>query len=288
MASPGAQEDGMAADKAMPESETGDPAGCRTVTLARKLWIYTNYDCNLGCTYCVAESSPRALRRALGLDTVRQVVDEALALGFDHLFFTGGEPFLLDDIYAMLEYASARVPVTILTNALLLRKSRLDRLAAIANENLVVQVSLDGARPEHHDAYRGAGTWTRTVAAIRRLQDRGLHLRLSTTETPANAGHLGELDAFRCSLGIAEDNHVIRPLAHRGFAQEGLEVTVNNLMPEVTVTANGVFWHPLASPTSPDMRISPQIFPLAAAAESIEQQLEEIVQSHAKRPESVT
>ena len=25
-----------------------------------KLWIYTNYDCNLSCTYCVAEASPRA------------------------------------------------------------------------------------------------------------------------------------------------------------------------------------------------------------------------------------
>ena len=23
-----------------------------------KLWIYTNYDCNLRCTYCVAESHP--------------------------------------------------------------------------------------------------------------------------------------------------------------------------------------------------------------------------------------
>ncbi len=124
-----------------------------------KLWLYTNYDCNLSCSYCLAESSPHAPRRGLDLATVRQVVDEAAALGFEHVFLTGGEPFLLNDIYAMLAYASARMPTTVLTNGMLLRGRRLARLDAIANANLTVQVSLDGARPEHHDPYRGPGTW---------------------------------------------------------------------------------------------------------------------------------
>ena len=35
-----------------------------------KLWIYTNYDCNLRCSYCVAKSSPNAPRRAIGLANV--------------------------------------------------------------------------------------------------------------------------------------------------------------------------------------------------------------------------
>ena len=35
-----------------------------------KLWIYTNYDCNLRCSYCVAKSSPNAPRRAMGLANV--------------------------------------------------------------------------------------------------------------------------------------------------------------------------------------------------------------------------
>ena len=86
-----------------------------------KLWIYTNYDCNLRCSYCVAKSSPNAPRRAIGLANAKQLVDEAVALGFEHIFFTGGEPFILPDIYAMLAYASARVPTTVLTNAMLLR-----------------------------------------------------------------------------------------------------------------------------------------------------------------------
>src|SRR5688572_19152378 len=103
-------------------------AGGVTTAFPWKLWLYTNYDCNLRCAYCVAKSSPNAPRRALGLATVTRLVDEAVALGFDHVFFTGGEPFILNDIYDMLAYASARVTTTVLTNAMILRGSRLERL----------------------------------------------------------------------------------------------------------------------------------------------------------------
>src|SRR5215207_5808814 len=116
-----------------------------------KLWIYTNYDCNLKCSYCVAKSGPNVPRRALGMENVKRLVDEAVRLGFEQIFFTGGEPFILDEIYEMLAYSSARIKTTILTNAMLLRGKRLQELCDIANENLIVQVSLDGGRPEDHD-----------------------------------------------------------------------------------------------------------------------------------------
>jgi hypothetical protein len=124
-----------------------------------KLWIYTNYDCNLRCSYCVAKSGPNAPRRALSLSIVKLLIDEAVALGFNDVFFTGGEPFILNDIYEMLAYSSTRVKTTVLTNSMLLRGARLDRLCAIANDQLIVQVSLDGALAEDHDAYpaRAAG-----------------------------------------------------------------------------------------------------------------------------------
>jgi len=57
-----------------------------------RLWLYTNYDCNLACTYCVAESHPHAERRGLPLETARRVIDEAVDLGFTELFITGVEP----------------------------------------------------------------------------------------------------------------------------------------------------------------------------------------------------
>jgi len=237
-----------------------------------KLWIYTNYDCNLRCSYCVAKSSPNAPRRAIGLANARRLVDEAVALGFTDVFFTGGEPFILNEIYDMLAYASARVKTTVLTNAMIVRGPRLEKLVAIANDNLIVQVSLDGGQAEHHDAYRGAGAWAKTVEGIALLQERGFRVRLSTTETPANAAHLETICAFHRSLGIPDHDHFIRPLAKRGYSKEGLELGMANLLPELTVNLDGVFWHPLS--TDADMQVSKKMFPLAAAYDRVKTQLD--------------
>lgn len=239
-----------------------------------KLWIYTNYDCNLKCSYCVAKSGPNAPRRALGMENVRRLVDEAVELGFEHIFFTGGEPFLLNDIYEMLAYSSARIKTTVLTNAMLLRGLRLEKLCAIANENLIVQVSLDGGRPEDHDAYRGPGTWEKTVEGIKLLQAAGFRVRVGTTETPVNSAHLDKLCEFHRSIGIPDEDHFIRPLAKRGYSREGLELGMGNLVPEITVNLDGVFWHPLS--TDADMQVNKKIFPLAASVERINEQLQAI------------
>ena len=46
--------------EAMPEPDAAQVVGSR-------LWLYTNFDCNLRCSYCCVRSSPRAERRLLGL-----------------------------------------------------------------------------------------------------------------------------------------------------------------------------------------------------------------------------
>ena len=251
----------------------GDPTA-----LKWKLWIYTNYDCNLRCSYCVAKSGPNVARRAIGLANARRLVDEAVALCFDHVFFTGGEPFLLNDIYEMLAYSSARVMTTVLTNAMLLQQklpgshqTRLERLTEIANDNLIIQVSLDGGRPEHHDSYRGPGTWAKTVEGLKLLQAAGFRVRLGTTETPVNSAHLHELCEFHRALGIPDEDHFVRPLAKRGYSREGLELGMNNLVPELTANLDGIFWHPLS--TDADMQVSRQMFPLSAAVDRVQGQL---------------
>ena len=268
----------------VPEPQTAAPGDA--AALQWKLWIYTNYDCNLKCSYCVAKSSPNAPRRAIGLDNVRRLVDESVALNFDHIFFTGGEPFLLNDIYDMLAYSSARVKTSVLTNAMLLGQkipgtdlTRLEKLKAIANDNLIMQVSLDGGRPEHHDAYRGPGTWQKTVDGIKLLQAEGFRVRVSTTETPVNSPYLHLICEFHRALGIPDEDHFVRPLAKRGYSKEGLELGMGNLAPELTVNLDGIFWHPLS--TDSDMQVSKKMFPLAMAVDRVQKQLNEIARTGA-------
>jgi sulfatase maturation enzyme AslB (radical SAM superfamily) len=174
----------------------------------------------------------------------------------------------------MLAYSSERLPTTLLTNAMLLRGKRLEHLCDIRNDNLVVQVSLDGARPEQHDPYRGAGSWSKTVEGIHSLQRDSFRLRISTTETPANSAYMEQVCAYHRSLGIPEEDHIIRPLARRGFSTGGMEVGKRNLSPEITVAQSGVYWHPLS--TDADMLVSERIFPLAEAVCRLKAELKEL------------
>jgi len=241
------------------------------VDLLSKLWVYTNYNCNLRCSYCTASSTPLTPALAIELDIVKRIVDEAKSLGFREIFFTGGEPFILKDIGEILTYSSRHIKTTVLTNAMLLNHKRLAYLDDVNKHSLTFQVSLDGGFAHHHDPYRGEGTWVKTVEGIQRLQDMGFLVRLSTTETPANSQYLKEVCSYHLSIGIPEEDHIIRPLAKRGFSQQGIEVDKTNLVPEITINREGAFWHPLS--TEADMLVSEQIFPLVKVIECFQEEM---------------
>ena len=83
--------------KAPTEADSEAPAEAPRA-LGSRLWLYTNFDCNLRCDYCCVRSSPTAPRRALGSERVRRIASEATTLGVGEIFVTGGEPLLLGDI----------------------------------------------------------------------------------------------------------------------------------------------------------------------------------------------
>src|SRR5947209_7655304 len=78
-----------------------------------RLWLYTNFDCNLRCDYCCVRSSPTAPRRELGRARVQRIAREAAELGVKEIFLTGGEPFLLKDIGEILVSCAAAAPTTV-------------------------------------------------------------------------------------------------------------------------------------------------------------------------------
>jgi MoaA/NifB/PqqE/SkfB family radical SAM enzyme len=246
------------------------------VAAPRRLWIYTNFDCNLQCTYCVAMSGPRAERRVVGMPVFRRLVDEAVETDVRELFLTGGEPFLLPDVDERLNYAASRIRTTVLSNGMLYHGRRLETLERVSRD-VIFQVSLDGGDAASHDAYRGAGSWEKTLAGIRTLQELGFPVVIGSTETPANRERLHELAAFVRELDIPEERHFVRPLARRGFSREGLELTAADLEPELTVSRDGVFWHPLA--LDEDMLLTRRIFPLEAAWSLLECRRQEVIAS---------
>jgi TusA-related sulfurtransferase len=93
-----------------PAEADGEAPGETHRSLGSRLWLYTNFNCNLRCDYCCVRSSPKAPRRALGLERVRRIASEAAALGVGEIFVTGGEPFLLADIGDILTACATTAP----------------------------------------------------------------------------------------------------------------------------------------------------------------------------------
>src|SRR6516162_3054857 len=113
--------------------------------LGSRLWLYTNFDCNLRCNYCCVRSSPTAPRRELGLSRIRRITSEAPVLGVSEIFVTGGEPFLLADIAEILVACAAAAPTTVLTNGMLFSGRRLMALRSLPRDRVTLQISLDSA-----------------------------------------------------------------------------------------------------------------------------------------------
>jgi hypothetical protein len=225
-----------------------------------RLWLYTNFDCNLHCDYCCVRSSPSAPRRDLGLVRVQRIAREAAELGVKEIFVTGGEPFLLEDIAEILISCASAAPTTVLTNGMLFTGRRAESLRALPRDRIILQISLDSATPGQHDLHRGPGTWTRTREGIQRARALGFRVRLAATVSTDT-----QAEAFRQFLDeekIAAEDRVIRRIALRGVASEGVAVTRADLVPEVTITADGVYWHPVGAEDA-DLLVTREIFPLS-------------------------
>ena len=229
-----------------------------------RLWLYTNFHCNLACSYCSVASSPQARRRSVSLERVKMLVDEAVAEGFTELYLTGGEPFLEPDIVDMVLYATEQLDVVLLTNGMLYQGYRLEQLKRLAGrERLVLQTSIDAASALGHDRNRGLGSWQKAMDGLRLAKELGLPVRVGMTETPETAGEVAPLRALLADLGITGKDFAVRPLVARGVSTSGAEIADTNTVPELAVTADGVHWHPAGADlgTSPDMLLAPHASP---------------------------
>lgn len=237
-----------------------------------RLWIYTNFHCNLACDYCCVASSPRADPRVLPVDELAALVEQARDAGVRELYVTGGEPFLLVDLDERLRIAADALPTTVLTNGMVWTGERRRRLEALPRVNLTLQISLDSAQPELHDRHRGAGTHRRACEGIALALELGFRVRVAAT-LGADAGEEEQrLTELFDDLGLDDDQRVVRRVARQGMANAGLVLSRASLLPEVCVTAGGLWWHPVAA-IDPKMRVADHWDPLAGAIVAVTDEL---------------
>jgi radical SAM protein with 4Fe4S-binding SPASM domain len=184
-------------------------------TARRILHIYLTHRCNLRCAQCYMAAGEGHADEELPVGGWRRVLDAFTDLyGPSAVSFSGGEPLLRPDLLDLAGHARARGHyVTIFTNGTLVRAEVADRLAGACD---CVQLSLDGATVDVHDAIRGRGSFAATVSTLGLLHSAGVRLRIALTVMPENAADLA--------------NNLIPLLQTLGGT--ALDVVLNNALPE--------------------------------------------------------
>lgn len=140
--------------------------------------------CNLKCKHCYAAGLADVSQELTHEEALR-AIDGFAAFGCPVLLFSGGEPFIREDILELATYARQKgLRVVFSTNGTCITEEIAKKIAAIGVS--YVGISIDGVR-ETHDAFRGVpGAYERSLAAIRYCREAGVKVGLRVTLTRAN------------------------------------------------------------------------------------------------------
>jgi len=141
----------------------------------------------------------------------------------------------------------------------------------LPRERLTLQISLDSPTPERHDSHRGRGSWARALKGIECAQAEGFRVRLAACV--ASDDEAEEFRRFLDARQISEADRVIRRIALRGSATQGVALARADLVPEITITAEGVYWHPIGAEDA-DLLVTTDIFPLAESFSAVRRAFE--------------
>ncbi len=168
-----------------------------------ELWIHINNICNLTCTHCLVSSSPSE-DKGLPTDSIKKIIDEAVVLGTSRFYFTGGEPFMREDIFELIDYIcnDKKAELIILTNGTLLRGNIIERLREYDKERLRIQISLDGSKPEVNDPVRGKGSFVKIIEGIKNVIKIGYAPTVTTVVTKQNINDVPETTKLIAQLGV--------------------------------------------------------------------------------------
>jgi radical SAM protein with 4Fe4S-binding SPASM domain len=154
--------------------------------------------CNLRCPHCYNVSGT-ARDGELNTQEAFSLIDRLADAKVLRLLISGGEPFLRPDIVPILRRASGtNMRLDIATNGVHIPRKALHEMHDLPVFH--VHVSIDGIG-DQHDRFRGRkAAFDAACKNIRRLQDEGIAVSLSTTVTRENLSDLEKIIALAIEL----------------------------------------------------------------------------------------
>jgi mycofactocin biosynthetic radical S-adenosylmethionine protein MftC len=183
--------------------------------------------CNLNCRHCLSNGG-QALRRELSTAECLSVLDELASLKVFQINIGGGEPFLRQDMFAILKYAEGLGIVScISTNGTLIDAETCQRLTEM--EGLYLQVSLDGVDEDTNDRIRGSGSYKKARRAIEELARHGMPFSINTVLTRLSFPQIDSLKAMAHEVGANLRVSRFRPSGRGQKCREELAPTMQQL-----------------------------------------------------------
>lgn len=191
-----------------------------TITPVRLVFWELTQGCNLACKHCRAEAQPERAPDELSTAECFAVIDSINESYNPMLILTGGEPLYRPDLFEIAQYATQKgIRTSLASNGTLITEEIAQRLKSVGIVR--VAISMDGATPEVHDAFRGLpGSMEGALRGAAAVKRAGMQLQFNITvaqhnknqipsilqlaqERGADAVHLFVLVPVGCGVQIA-------------------------------------------------------------------------------------
>jgi heme b synthase len=167
----------------------------------RLIFWETTKACNLRCQHCRAVPQTGLGPTDLSTAEARAMMDAIAEIAKPVFILSGGEPLYRPDIFELAAYGkSLGFRMALATNGTLVDGAIVDEVQRAGISR--VSISLDGARPETHDRFRGVpGAWADAVRGIRLLRASGVSVQINSTVAKHNVGEIDDMLALALELG---------------------------------------------------------------------------------------
>ncbi len=171
--------------------------------------------CNLACRHCYTTSADIDFPGELTTAEIYRVMDDLKGFGVPVLIFSGGEPLLYPDIFAISRRArDMGFYVALSSNGTLIDEQNIDAIAAIGYQ--YIGISLDGIGRTHDTFRRKQGSFQAAMHGIRLCRERGIKAGIRFTLTQDNG------DDFNAVLQLLDDEDIDKfYLSHLNYGGRG-------------------------------------------------------------------
>jgi len=178
-------------------------------------WEVTR-SCMLACKHCRAAARQEPYEGELSTDECFSLLDNIASFAKPIIILTGGEPMLRPDIYDIAAHSTALGLRTVMApcGALIDDESAVKiRESGITH----ISISIDGATPESHDAFRGVpGAFAGSMKGLEAAKRAGLQFQINTTITQHNLDELPQILDLAVELGAGVFNPFLLVPTGRG------------------------------------------------------------------------